>query len=244
MSDLTIFLDDGGVMNDNNVRAPQWQELVGEYLSPRLGGDPQSWSAANKVAAPGAWEAFSRVVEHEPESEFAPLGREMDRAWLASMCEIVGIATPPAEECVALTRETASFVTRRVRSAYPGAIDAIRELQAQGYSLGTASGEMSPELDGYLEGMGVRELFTMPLFGPDLVNLPKNSPRYYERIFDNANVNPRNAIVVDDAPHVLDWAESLGARTVLVTTRGAHNGAHQAIDSLAELPALLSERAT
>jgi len=33
-----IFLDDGGVMNDNNARALQWQRLVGEYFVPLLGG--------------------------------------------------------------------------------------------------------------------------------------------------------------------------------------------------------------
>ncbi len=40
---LTIFLDDGGgVMNDNEVRGPQWQRLVGEYFSPTLGGAPEA----------------------------------------------------------------------------------------------------------------------------------------------------------------------------------------------------------
>jgi HAD superfamily hydrolase (TIGR01509 family) len=239
MTGLAIFLDDGGVMNDNDVRAPQWQRLVGEYLSPVLGGDRERWTEANKIAAPGAWHAFTKAVEPNPETSFEPLGREMDRAWLASMCEIVGVDTPPDDQCVAITRATAAFVTRRVRSAYPGAIDAIRKLHANGHALGTASGEISPELEGYLEGMGVRELFNLPLFGPDLVDLPKNSAAYYSRVFQHSSVDPVEAIVVDDAPHVLDWAKTIGARTVLVTTRGAYNGAHQAIDSLAELPGLL-----
>jgi HAD superfamily hydrolase (TIGR01509 family) len=160
------------------------------------------------------------------------------------MCRLAGITTPPADECIELTRKTAAFVTRRVRSAYPGAVDAIRELHASGCVLGTASGEISPELDGYLSGMGVRELFTLPLFGPDLVNVPKNRPLYYQRIFEHASVDPADALVVDDAPEVLDWARSLGARTVLVTTRGPYHGErHAAINSLAELPRLLAERA-
>jgi hypothetical protein len=41
---------------------------------------------------------------------------------------------------------------------------------------------------------------------------------------------------------VLDWARSLGARTVLVMTRGPYHGnAHHKIEGLAELPALLEE---
>ena len=47
----TIFLDDGGVMNDNTLRGPEWQRLVGEYLSPRLGGSFQTWGDANQVIA-------------------------------------------------------------------------------------------------------------------------------------------------------------------------------------------------
>ncbi|MCX8212923.1 MAG: hypothetical protein OTJ97_00160 [SAR202 cluster bacterium] len=43
----TIFLDDGGVMNDNTLRGREWQRHVGEYLSPRLGGSLQAWGNAN-----------------------------------------------------------------------------------------------------------------------------------------------------------------------------------------------------
>jgi HAD superfamily hydrolase (TIGR01509 family) len=55
-----IFLDDGGVMNDNNARALQWQRLVGEYFVPLLGGSPEAWSRANRVVTdrlfePDAW---------------------------------------------------------------------------------------------------------------------------------------------------------------------------------------------
>ena len=35
---LMVFLDDGGVMNDNNERGLQWQRLVSEYFVPLLGG--------------------------------------------------------------------------------------------------------------------------------------------------------------------------------------------------------------
>ena len=43
-----VFLDDGGVMNDNALRAPQWRRMVGEYLPSRLGGDAAAWAAANR----------------------------------------------------------------------------------------------------------------------------------------------------------------------------------------------------
>ena len=40
-----IFLDDGGVINDNSLRAVQWPRLVGEHFSKRLGGDAAALSA-------------------------------------------------------------------------------------------------------------------------------------------------------------------------------------------------------
>ncbi len=48
---LIIFLDDGGVMNDNNTRALQWQRLVSEFFAPLLSGPPDAWSRANRVVA-------------------------------------------------------------------------------------------------------------------------------------------------------------------------------------------------
>ncbi len=240
MNGLTVFLDDGGVMNDNAVRVPQWQRLVAEYLAPRLGGDPRAWAEANRIVAERVWRQFLESLERAPDAEFAHLSREFNRSWLAGMCEIVGVDTPQDDQCIALTRETSAYVTRRVRAAYPGAVDAIRGLHGRGYALSTASGEISPELDGYLEGMGVRDLFSLPLFGPDLVNEPKNGARYYRRIFAHG-ADPSAALVVDDDPHALDWAAEAGAMTVLVSNGQSHDGRHRAIRRLAELPDLLAQ---
>ena len=40
---LMVFLDDGGVMNDNNERGLQWQRLVSEFFAPLLGGPADAW---------------------------------------------------------------------------------------------------------------------------------------------------------------------------------------------------------
>jgi HAD superfamily hydrolase (TIGR01509 family) len=135
-----------------------------------------------------------------------------------------------------LARETTAYVTRRVHASFPGAIDAIRQLSARRYRLFTASGEHSEELDGYLRAMDVRGLFGR-LFGPDLVETPKEGPSYYRRIFTDAGVAPEDVLVVDDSPDAVRWAADAGATAVLVTGRA--NEAPEAaavIDSLAELP--------
>jgi phosphoglycolate phosphatase-like HAD superfamily hydrolase len=145
---FAIFLDDGGVMNDNAVRGSQWQRLVAEFFAPRLGGDPAAWAEANKVVA------------------------------------------------------TELF---------------------QGY---------------------VRECFAGPLYGPDVVNTPKEGPRYYTRIFADAGVDPCDAIVVDDFPDALAWARAAGARTAWVRSeRGVARDADLALGGLRDLPAALDNLA-
>ena len=119
------------------------------------------------------------------------------------MCGLVGVASPTGrQECVSLAREINAYVTRRVGSSLPGALEAIRELHAAGYSLFTASSEESWDLDGYLDGMGVRDLLHQ-LYGPDLGNKAKYSADYYQRAFAHASVAPNDAVVVDDSPLVL-----------------------------------------
>ncbi len=152
---VAIFLDDGGVMNDNNVRAPQWQPLVGEYLVPRLGGTPERWAEANRaftdrIFAPSAWEARLAAA-----NDYADFERIYYLDWLWGMCESLGIEPPPEEASIKLAREASAWIISRVRSAFPGAAEAIRLLHERGYILHTASGESSTDLAGYIGGMGV-----------------------------------------------------------------------------------------
>ncbi len=60
--ELVVFLDDGGVMNDNRMRGPAWQRLVAEYFAPRLGGEPAAWAAANRVAVEREMDYYRRTA--------------------------------------------------------------------------------------------------------------------------------------------------------------------------------------
>jgi phosphoglycolate phosphatase-like HAD superfamily hydrolase len=237
-----LFIDDGGVMNDNAVRAPQWQALVGEFFAPRLGGEPALWSEANRLQVPALWDRFPALVGNGDSPDFHETFRQYELDWLRVMCEHVGAPMPSSDDDqLTLAREAARYVTGRVRAAFPGAVQALRRLADAGYVLHTASGEVSWELEGYVSGMGVRELFRA-LYGPDLVNATKSSPAYCETIFGHAEVNPAEALVIDDSPRALGWARAAGAATVLVSADGDYPGAH-AVRSLAELPAFLERLA-
>jgi HAD superfamily hydrolase (TIGR01509 family) len=230
-----IFLDDGGVMNDNRLRAAQWQRLISAFFAPKLGGTPEAWATANadviaSILAPDAWQVRLRAAP-----DYASFDHQYQIDWLRAMCDRVGIAAPADDDCVALSHAATRAITPRVRAAFPGVVATILALSKQGYALYTASGEASEDLDGYLAGMGVRQCFTR-LYGPDLLDCFKDGPRFYTQLFADAGVEPRNALVVDDNVEVAGWAASAGARIVLVSTAAqAGGGPSHVIGSLSEL---------
>ena len=236
-----IFLDDGGVMNDNNVRALQWQRLVGEYFVPLLGGSSEAWSRANRLVTDRLFEPDAWRRRVQAAADYRSFDRDYQVEWLQGMCALAGIETPPEEECLHLARRAAAFITRRVQAAFPGVGDTIRAVHRQGYRLHTASGEFSLDLGGYLQAMGVRDCFGR-LYGPDLIETLKEGPEYYERIFADLGIAAADALVVDDSPRATRWAAQVGARTVLVgDSSPLRTGATVQIGNLVELPATLQQ---
>ena len=205
MPELVILLDDGGVLNDNARRAVKWQPLVGDYFAPILGGTTAAWGQANRVvmeqlSEPAAWNArLAAAADH------ASFERQYYADWLGGMCALVGQPRPPEAQCLALAMAAEAAIAPRAHAAFPGAVEAIRALRADGYELHTASGESSGLLALYLEGMGVRDCFGR-LYGPDLINVHKNGPAYYARLLADLGQPPEQAMFVDDSPQALGWA--------------------------------------
>jgi HAD superfamily hydrolase (TIGR01509 family) len=208
---LTIFLDDGGVMNLNHLRGPQWQRLVGAFMAPRLGGTPEAWAAANRAVV----EEVLAPYWANPVPQFTEYRAHEARLWVLAMCERVGVTPPPEGELLPLHDRASAWIIPQVRSAAPGAVEAIRTLRARGYRLMTASGEDSLQLHGYLTGMGVRACFER-LYGPDLIDTTKYGPLYYQRVLQDSGVAAADAVFVDDSRKAVAWARSLGARAIHV----------------------------
>ncbi|HLG75682.1 MAG TPA: HAD-IA family hydrolase [Ktedonobacteraceae bacterium] len=232
-----LFIDDGGVMNDNSRRAAQWQCLVGEFFVPLLGGTQEAWQAANRVVADGLFEPESWRRRVEAAVDYEDFDRAYHWDWLDGMCKLVGVPTP-MDEWLPLTHRATTYICSRVHATFPGAVEALRRLKQQGYQLHTASGESSFSLEGSLAAMGVRDCFGA-LYGPDLVNTLKERPDYYERVFAAADVTPGDAIVVDDIPSALMQAAQLGARTILVGKQPHPEVATITVESLAVVPEML-----
>src|SRR6266478_3912379 len=185
VSSLNIFLDDGGVITDKRQRAAEFRRLVGDCLVPLLGGTDQAWTRAHRAVV-------DRLADPQSASaltaaDFVGFYRVYQLSWVGGMCELLGLPTPPEEECLDLAYRALGWITRRIHSALPGAVEAIRLLHRQGYGLHTASGACSLELVGALEGMGVRRCFDR-LYGADLINTFKEGPEDYAHLFADVGV--------------------------------------------------------
>ena len=236
---LNIFLDDGGVITDKQRRATEFGRLVGDYFVPLLGGTEEAWTHAHHAVVDRL--ANPQSASELAAADFVGFYRAYQLGWVAGMCELLGLPTSPEEECLDLSSRALGWITRRMQAALPGAVEAIRLLHRQGYALHMASGSCSLELVGALEGMGVRHCFGR-LYGADLINTFKAGPEYYARLFADAGVQPREALVVDDSADATRWAAQLGARTVLIgSSPYSQTGITSHLGSLSELPAFLRQ---
>jgi HAD superfamily hydrolase (TIGR01509 family) len=217
-SDYAIFLDDGGVMNDNLKRGHQWQMLVGEFFSCRYGGKAEVWAEANKNVIDVVIE-ISTSLHDTPDVDYETSKGETIRSWVEGMFNGAGRGLPPSSEYEDVFYSTARYVTPKVRAAYPGVVESIRALHEMGFTLHTASAEDSIDLHGYLTGMGVKELFS-GLYGTDLIETWKLDGRFYRAILRDVGISARHAIIVDDSPKMLGHARELGAHVIQVCLTG------------------------
>jgi len=236
-----LFLDYDGVLNDNSQAKPVWERLVGEFLTPRLGGSPEAWAAANRASLPAVmereaarWAAWDVATGNVLET-----ARLYNIDWLRSMCAVSGIEAPADDEtCNILAYEAINWIRPQARSPLPGVPETVHAL-AKGYVLCTATGGLSYQITESLRQFGIVSLFHR-IYGPDLVNTPKQlGPLFYERIIADAGATPAKSLVVDDTPWCVAAAHKAGAEAVLVSPDGAAHEGLPTIRSLSELPELL-----
>lgn len=209
----TIFIDDGGTMSDNSRKGDQWKDLIVRYFVPRYGGIPDKWREANHQVASILTKKIDQLIGNGINLDYKKYQVFEDEIWINHMFDAVGIERPPNHEYVKIRRQFEEWLTPQIQADIEGIIDVIRELNAEGFTLHTASGHSSWVLRGFLTGMGILECF-MNLYGPDLVGVMKGGLDFYRRIFAHAQVNSSQAIVIDDNPKLLQLAGQLGAHTI------------------------------
>ncbi|GAH48159.1 unnamed protein product, partial [marine sediment metagenome] len=152
-SEFAVFFDDGGVMNDNRIRGLQYQKLVGEYFTPKFGGEPYLWAESNVNFIEEIMKKYSKAIYDGSDIDYKTYQADFVKRWIEEMFNYVGVKLPAKSEYNQIYREAIEYITPNIRSAYPGVVDSIKKLKRLGFNLYTASGEDSLEIKGYLQGM-------------------------------------------------------------------------------------------
>ncbi|KAG0362584.1 hypothetical protein BG005_004931 [Podila minutissima] len=158
-----IFLDSGGVINDNRRRAPQWLHHLGEFFpTTHLGGTAVAWSNANRQVVKtffNRWHEYMQQATDEASSNSENDGEGPNVAviferihlteWMKQMCNCVAESLPELKEHLpglsdqnlfVLAKQAYQYTLQRVQADFPGAVDTIRKLSEE--TVGTSDGEM------------------------------------------------------------------------------------------------------
>src|SRR5712671_6218741 len=108
VSQLTILLDVGGIINDKRQQTAQRQRLVGGYFAPLLGGTSEEWNEAYRVVTEHFQDQGSAIAQAVP--DFISFHRTYKRYWLGGMCELLDLPILPEEECIALADQAIASI--------------------------------------------------------------------------------------------------------------------------------------
>lgn len=102
---------------------------------------------------------------------------------------------------------------------FPQAHDFFEELKDLGYVLAVATGKTRKGLDEMLDGMAVRDVFSITRCADETTSKP--DPHMLEEILDELRLSPDQALMVGDTSFDLDMAKAIQMDSVGMT-HGAH----------------------
>jgi phosphoglycolate phosphatase-like HAD superfamily hydrolase len=227
-----VYLDVDGVINDHALNPLMWDAHLGEVLAPVLGATPADWGRVNRKVFTRIW-AEQHTWGTDPMTRI----RTESRLIVTGMSAELGIAEPSPERCFELWQQVDRHVAGTGEAAFPGTAETIRTL-AGSFEVHTATGNPSWRVEALLGALGVRDVVGFPA-GPDLVGIAKSEVAYYERVLAATNVEPKQAMIVDDSRECIECAMSAGAGAVHISAEECRCPADFHVESLAKVPPLL-----
>jgi len=208
-----LFVDFDNTMVDTERLRSLYTAELARILASDYGGDENRWAAAIPPALDACMARYVATFEGRPLAGYcAWLPEEMARI-AAEVFTGAGVAAPAGVPLSEVAQRAQFDALAACNAAIEGAEDALRTLFDRGVRTQVASAQDSEYLLAALIGSGL-ESYTESKFGPDLIDCAKEGPEFYQRMFDQVGVEPSRAIVLDDLPTCLRWAEEAGAKVV------------------------------
>lgn len=129
----------------------------------------------------------------------------------------------------------------------PGIVEALRALHADGVRLAVATNDSTAGAERTLVTLGVAQLFDAA-YGYDAVANPKPAPDVLLAFADMARLKPSQIAMVGDNGHDMETGRRAGAGLTVAVLSGTGTRetltplADAVLDSVADLPAFLSQR--
>ncbi|MEL6571496.1 MAG: HAD-IIIA family hydrolase [Pseudomonadota bacterium] len=99
---------------------------------------------------------------------------------------------------------------------YPGAMEAVAELRAQGYAVGICTNKPIRQAEDLMTLLGVRDQFDS-LLGADSLPVRKPDPEHLNETVRRAGADPAMTMLIGDTKTDRDTARNAGVPCVLVT---------------------------
>ncbi len=193
----------------------------------------------NVGAAHRAFARYQQASLSPPLTSIRDWFAEDVRRWLYEMCDEVGRTRPPAAQADRIANAAHEYVRRRVDIRAPLIVERLRRFCERGLTLHVASGDQHDDLVGYLETLGVLDLFAR-VYGSDLLNVWKSGPAYYRAMLADAGVDAAKAVVIDDSSHAIESAAECGLRGVLARREAGEPFEDSVLRAFEEVDSLLS----
>jgi beta-phosphoglucomutase len=197
---------------------PDWPDAVlFDFDGVLVNSEPLHLMALGRVAAEESLPLSERQYYEEL------LGHD-DRGLIAAWLAASGRQATPAEVLRLATRKkeiAESLIQEKRYEALPGVEAVVRGLW-RNYPLAICSGALCAEIELMLDGIRLRDCFRVIVSAED-VNVGKPDPECYLRGVEllasryHRRLNPRNCLVFEDAPRVIDRLRPLGFCCVGIT---------------------------
>lgn len=190
----------------------QYVRGIGSVLAPVYGGAVEEWARCGIDMLETLEAQYIARFRDEPTGYndwYATIHRQ------AMELVFGGMGLPVPDQAEQLSRDTQRQALAACNATFPGASQAVHTLKQRGYTLHTASGNDSGHLRHALAGNGLDTCFDR-FYGPDLVDCAKESQEFYRRIFNHLNLPPAHALIIDNDPKAIAWAQSAGAKALQV----------------------------
>ena len=112
-----LFIDDGGVLNDNRKRRVEWERMVGDFMPLRMGGTAEVWRKANVGVFQEVWGEVQAQIGHY--KSYRDFYEAYASGWMSLMCTRVGVPGPPEERAIEIYQQLAVHIAERASCAYP-----------------------------------------------------------------------------------------------------------------------------